>query len=165
MVNVEITRSRPYQKNDNRFIEENNHSLIRAYTGHDRFDTQEQLKAIRQLYEHLWLYHNFYQPVMRLQEEIYLNEFQYQRKYDQAKTPYDRLKAKNILKKNLVERLDDFWAQTNPMNLREKIDLQITRLLSLPVLDKSETVNIFETLIQEADTSVTLSFDLTLGIG
>jgi len=164
MVNVEITRSRPYQKNDNRFIEENNHSLIRAYTGRDRFDTQEQLKAIRQLYEHLWLYHNFFQPVMRLQEKIYLNEFQYQRIYDQAKTPYDRLKAKNILNKNFIERLDDLRAQTNPMNLREQIDLQITRLLSLPVLDKSETVNIFETLIQEADSSVTLSNDLMITV-
>jgi hypothetical protein len=50
-----------------------------------------------------------------------------------------------------MERLDDLLAQTNPMNLREQIDLQINRLLSLPVLDKSETVNIFETLIQEAD--------------
>ena len=164
MVNVEITRSRPYQKNDNRFIEENNHSLIRAYTGHDRFDTQEQIKAIRQLYGHLWLYHNFFQPVMRLQEKIYLNEFQYQRKYDQAKTPYDRLKAKNILNKNVVERLDDLRAQTNPMNLREQIDLHITRLLSLPVSAKSETVNIFETLIQEADISVTLSNDLTITV-
>ena len=160
MRDVEITRSRPYQKNDNRFIEENNHSLIRAYTGHDRFDTQGQLKAIRQLYEHLWLYHNFFQPVMRLQEKIYLNEFQYQRKYDQARTPYDRLKAKNILNKKILERLDEFRAQTNPLYLREQIDLHITRLLSLPVLDKSETVNIFDTLIQEADISVTLSNDL-----
>jgi len=164
LVNVEITRSRPYQKNDNRFIEENNHSLIRAYIGHDRFDTQEQLKAIRQLYEHLWLYHNFFQPVMRLQEKIYRNEFQYQRKYDQAKTPYDRLKAKNVLNKNLMKRLDDLRAQTNPIYLREQIDLHITRLLSLPVLDKSETVNIFETLIQEADILVTLSNDLTITV-
>jgi hypothetical protein len=164
MSDAEITRSRPYQKNDNRFIEENNHSLIRAYTGHDRFDTQEQLKTLRQLYEQLWLYHNFFQPVMRLQEKIYLNEFQYQRKYDQAKTPYDRLKTKRILNKNQLERLEDLRAQTNPMNLREQIDLQITKLLSLPVLDKSDTVNIFETLIQEADISVTLSNDPTITV-
>jgi len=60
--------------------------------------------------------------------------------------------------------LDDLRAQTNPMNLREQIDLQITRLFSLPVLDKSETVNIFETLIQEADSSVTLSNDLMITV-
>jgi hypothetical protein len=63
---LQLSRSRPYQKNDNRFVEENNHSLIRTYIGHDRLDTQAQLKALRQLYEKLWLYHNFFQPVMRL---------------------------------------------------------------------------------------------------
>ena len=99
---------------------------------------------------------------MRLQEKIYLNEFQYQRKYDQAKTPYDRLKDKNILNKNVMERLDNLRARTNPMTLREQIDLLINNLFSLPVLDKSETVNIFETLIQEADISVTLSNDPTI---
>jgi len=162
VIDAEITRSRPYQKNDNRFIEENNRSLVRAYVGHDRFDTQDQLKTLRLLYEHLWLYHNFFQPVMRLQEKIYLNEFQYQRKYDQAKTPYDRLKEKNILDKNWMQQLDDLRTRTNPMTVREQIDLLTGNLLSLPVLDKSETVNIFETLIQEADISVTLSNDLTI---
>jgi len=164
VIDAEITRSRPYQKNDNRFIEENNHSLVRAYVGHDRFDTQDQLKTLRLLYEHLWLYHNFFQPVMRLQEKIYLNEFQYQRKYDQAKTPYDRLKEKNILDKNWMQQLDDLRSRTNPMAVREQIDLLTGNLLSLPVLDKSETVNIFETLIQEADISVTLSNDLMITI-
>jgi hypothetical protein len=161
MANTEITRSRPYQKNDNRFIEENNHSLVRAYVGHGRFDTQDQLKVLRQLYDHLWLYHNFFQPVMRLQDKIYISDLQYQRKYDRAMTPYDRLKNKNILNKNVLEHLDDLRVQTNPMILRGQIDHLITDLLSLPTLDKSETVNIFETLIQGADASVTLSNDLT----
>jgi hypothetical protein len=34
-------------------------------------------------------------------------------------------------------------------------------LLSLPRLEQSETVNVFETLIKEEDTSVTLSFEPT----
>ena len=97
---LQLSRSRPYQKNDNRFVEENNHSLIRAYIGHDRLDTQAQLKVLRQLYEKLWLYHNFFQPVMRLQEKEYVSPLQYRRKYDQAKTPFDRLKEQNILKEN-----------------------------------------------------------------
>jgi hypothetical protein len=36
----QLSRSRPYQKNDNRFMEKNNHSLIRAHIGYDRLDTQ-----------------------------------------------------------------------------------------------------------------------------
>jgi hypothetical protein len=159
---LQVSRSRPYQKNDNRFVEENNHSLIRAYIGHDRLDTQAQLKLLRQLYEKLWLYHNFFQPVMRLQEKEYLSPLQYRRKYDQAKTPFARLKEQNILKENLQHQLEALRDQTNPMALRLQIDELIALLLSLPGLSQSETVNVFETLIKEEDTSVTLSFEPTM---
>jgi hypothetical protein len=159
---LQVSRSRPYQKNDNRFVEENNHSLIRAYIGHDRLDTQAQLKILRQLYEKLWLYHNFFQPVMRLQEKEYVSPLQYRRKYDQAKTPFTRLKEQNILKENVQLQLEALRDQTNPLALRLQIDELIARLLSLPGLEQSETVNVFETLIKEEDTSVTLSFDPTI---
>jgi len=35
--------------------------------------------------------------------------------------------------------------------LRRQIDQLIAQLLSLPILDRSETVNIFETLLKEVD--------------
>ena len=159
---LQLSRSRPYQKNDNRFVEENNHSLIRAYIGHDRLDTQAQLKVLRQLHEKLWLYHNFFQPVMRLQEKEYVSPLQYRRKYDRAKTPFDRLKEKNILKENIRLQLEALRDQTNPMTLRYQIDTLISHLLSLPPLDQDETVNVFETLIKEVDTLVTLSFEPTI---
>jgi len=159
---LRLSRSRPYQKNDNRFVEENNHSLIRAYIGHDRLDTQVQLKVLRQLHEKLWLYHNFFQPVMRLQEKEYVSPLQYRRKYDRAKTPFDRLKEKNILKENTQLQLEALRDQTNPMTLRYQIDTLISHLLSLPPLDHDETVNVFETLIKEVDNLVTLSFEPTI---
>jgi len=159
--NLQVSRSRPYQKNDNRFVEENNHSLIRAYIGHDRLDSQAQLKLLRRLYEKLWLYHNFFQPVMRLQEKEYLSPLQYRRKYDHAKTPFDRLKEQNILKENYRLQLESLRNHTNPMALRLQIDELISHLLSLPGLGQSQTVNIFETLIKEADSSVTLSIEPT----
>jgi hypothetical protein len=159
---LQLTRSRPYQKNDNRFVEENNHSLIRAYIGYDRLDTQAQLKTLRQLYEKLWLYHNFFQPVMRLQEKEYVSPLLYRRKYDRAKTPFDRLKEKNILKEKIQLQLEALLEKTNPVSLRYQIDALISRLLSLPPSEHEETVNVFETLIKEADHSVTLSFEPTM---
>jgi len=158
---LQITRSRPYQKNDNRFVEENNHSLIRAYLGHDRLDTQRQLQLLRQLHELLWLYHNFFQPVMRLQEKQYLTPLHYRRKYDQPKPPFDRLKAQNILPEETRLRLENLRNQTNPLALRQQIDQLISQLLSLPTLRQSETVNVFETLIRKEEASVTLSFEPT----
>jgi hypothetical protein len=158
---LQLSRSRPYQKNDNRFVEENNHSLVRAYIGHDRLDTQAQLKVLRQLYTKLWLYHNFFQPVMRLQEKQYVSPLQYRRKYDQAQTPFDRLKKKNVLKEEVQLQLEALRSQTNPIALRNQIDELISQLLSLPAFDQSQTVNIFETLLKEVDASVTLSFEPT----
>lgn len=161
---LQLSRSRPYQKNDNRFVEENNHSLIRSYIGHDRLDTQAQLNALRQLYEKLWLYHNFFQPVMRLQEKEYVSPLQYRRKYDQAKTPFDRLIEKKVLSENTQHQLEILRKHTNPMDLRNQIDAMISHLLALPTLNQAETVNVFETLIKEAHTSVTLSFEPTKSI-
>ena len=159
---LQITRSRPYQKNDNRFVEENNHSMVRAFIGHSRLDTIAQLKILRQLLDKLWLFHNFFQPVMRLKEKQIISSTQFRRMYDQAKTPFDRLKEKYSINEKNLSSLENLRRQTNPLALRNEINSLITDLLSLPCLDKSETVNIFTTFIKENDRSVTLSNDLSI---
>ncbi len=63
---VRLSRSRPYHKNDNRFVEQKNDSLVRAYVGHARLDTPEQAARLNDLYDQLWLYYNLFQPVLHL---------------------------------------------------------------------------------------------------
>jgi len=82
-VQADLSRSRPFYKNDNRFVEENNSSLVRAYVGYGRLDTVIQVKLLNQLYERLWLYHNFFQPVMRLSGKQW-QESKVKRIYDDA---------------------------------------------------------------------------------
>jgi hypothetical protein len=53
---VQITRSRPWQKNDNPHVEQRNDSLVRAYLGYDRLDSVAQAQAANQLYDQMWLY-------------------------------------------------------------------------------------------------------------
>ncbi len=151
---LQLSRSRPYQKNDNRFVEENNHSLLRAYLGHDRFDTLAQLRVLRSLYDHLWLYHNFFQPVMRLQVKEVLSPLTYRRKFDPAKPPLDRLIQLKCLNDPTRNRLEHLRNQTNPLRLREQINDLIAQLLSLPTRRNSQTVNVFETLLQEVDVTL-----------
>jgi hypothetical protein len=151
---LHLSRSRPYQKNDNRYVEENNQSLIRAYIGHGRFDTEAHLRVIRQLEEMLWLYHNFFQPVMHIQQKEYITPRQYHRRFDQARPPFDRIKDKNVLERKVIENLESMRAQTNPLALRQKIDDKLTELLSMPVLGQSKIVNVFETMIKEVDFSL-----------
>jgi len=52
---VRISRSRPFHKNDNRFVEQKNSSLVRAFLGHRRFDTVAQTCLLNQLYDKIWL--------------------------------------------------------------------------------------------------------------
>jgi hypothetical protein len=159
LVHCELTRSRPYHKNDNRFVEENNHSLVRAYVGHGRFDTLRHLHLLRQLYEALWQYHNLFQPVMRLKAKVFSAPLHYRRVFDEAKSPFDRLCECHVLPEVLQQRLTSLRQQTNPILLRHQIDQLITNLLAVSN-DKSTPVNVHLTLGEKKiSPSVTLSFD------
>ncbi len=60
IVDLELSRNRPYQKNDNRFVEQKQSTLVRAYLGYDRLDSVAQTNALNQLYDKMWLYYNFF---------------------------------------------------------------------------------------------------------
>ena len=64
-----LSRSRPYQKNDNRIVEQKNDTLVRQYFGDLRLDSAEQLEEMNALYEQMWLYYNFFQPVLHQKRE------------------------------------------------------------------------------------------------
>lgn len=117
---VQLSRSRPYQKNDNRFVEQKNDTLVRQYVGQLRLETAEQVAALDALYEQMWLYYNLFQPVMHLSEKIVEGD-KLRRKWDEAKTPYERLLSTDALSQEQRERLIQLYEQTNPAHLRQQI--------------------------------------------
>jgi hypothetical protein len=72
---VQLSRSRPYHKNDNRHVEQKNSTLVRAFLGNDRFDSVAQTLATNQLYEMMWIYYNLFQPVMHLKEKQVIRRY------------------------------------------------------------------------------------------
>src|SRR5216684_4200530 len=117
---VHLSRSRPYQKNDNRYVEQKNDTLVRQYVGKLRLDTPEQIAAGNALYERMWLYYNLFQPVMHLHEKLVEGD-KVRRKWDQAQTPYQRLVATGVLSQEQQARLQALYEQTNPLLLRHEI--------------------------------------------
>jgi hypothetical protein len=117
---VHLSRSRPYQKNDNRYVEQKNDTLVRQYLGKLRLDTPEQIAAGNALYERMWLYYNLFQPVMHLHEKL-VDQDKVRRKWDQAQTPYQRLLATGVLSQEQQARLQALYEQTNPLLLRDEI--------------------------------------------
>lgn len=64
---VAFTRSRPYAKNDNCFVEQKNGTHIRKMVGHYRYDTRAEYALLKDLYrQDLRLYKNFFQPIIPL---------------------------------------------------------------------------------------------------
>jgi hypothetical protein len=117
---VTLSRSRPYQKNDNRNVEQKNDTLVRHYFGKLRLDTAEQIAVGNALYERMWLYYNLFQPVMHLSEKLVEGD-KVRRKWDEAQTPYQRLLATGVLSPEQQERLQALYEQTNPLQLRKEI--------------------------------------------
>jgi hypothetical protein len=148
---VRLSRSRPYQKNDNRIVEQKNSTLVRALLGFDRFDTTAQLLVANQLYDRIWLYYNLFQPVMRLAEKSFSPEAsqptRVKRRYDRASTPFDRLCATAAISQERREQLQALRDRTNPRQLRQEIQDLMDHLLSLPDATPGFTEDVRLTLL------------------
>ena len=129
---VQLSRSRPYQKNDNRMVEQKNDTLVRQYLGQLRLDTPEQITALNALYEQMWLYYNLFQPVLHLVEKSMVAD-KVVRKWDKAKTPYERLLITGILSAEQQARLQQLYEQTNPFQLRQAIYRQLDALWEMAI--------------------------------
>jgi hypothetical protein len=152
---ITLSRSRPYHKNDNRFVEQKNSSIVRAYLGDDRLDTVAQTIAVNQLYDKVWVYYNLLQPVMRLAEKIVTpvegQLARVQRRYDQARTPFDRLCQTTAITQKRRDQLEALRDRTNPRQLRQEIYDQIEYIFSLPNAVPGQTENVYRTLTTRPD--------------
>lgn len=88
---IQFTRGRPYMKNDNAHIEQKNWTHVRKVFGWERYDSIEVQEAMNELYANeLSLMMNLFQASVKLVEKIRTGS-KVTRRYDNAKTPLDRL--------------------------------------------------------------------------
>jgi hypothetical protein len=120
---ITFTRSRSYRKNDGCFVEQKNYSVVRRAVGYLRYDTEEELLALKELYRHLRLYTNFFQPTMKLIEKTRIGS-KVTKKYDKAQTPYRGVLACSDVSAEDKQALKKPYATLNPAKLKR----QITRL-------------------------------------
>jgi hypothetical protein len=151
---VQLSRSRPFQKNDNRNVEQKNATLVRAYMGWERLDTVAQTLAANDLYDKMWLYYNFFQPVMHMAEKSWIREdgqTRVKRRYDQACTPFHRVCKTKAISQERRQQLEDLRDKTNPRQLRKEIYKLIDDLFSLPCATPGTRENVRLTLLKHSD--------------
>lgn len=115
--------------------EQRNRTLVRAYVGYERYDCQEAVSVMNELYAVLTPYVNFFQPTYKLvRKEKRVNSDgkqvakPYQRIYDTPSTPYARALKRPEITDATKEKLKAQYETLNPKVLRDKIQALTTKL-------------------------------------
>lgn len=124
---IAFTRSRPYRKNDNCYVEQKNFTHVREIFGYERFDKEELVYMMNDIYKNYFnLLSNFFIPQLKTTEVSRVGA-KYVRKYDKAKTPYERLMSSNDLSIYQKEQLREKFESLNPIQLRRDLNDQMKR--------------------------------------
>jgi len=117
---ITFTKSRPYKKNDSCYVEQKNWSIVRKTVGYLRYETEKEVETINQIYKYLRLYTNFFQPQMKLIEKVRIGS-KVMKKYDKAKTPYQRIIECPDIEREVKRELKRQYENLNPVELKKQI--------------------------------------------
>lgn len=126
---LEFTRSRPYKKNDNCFVEQKNKTHVKRFVGWLRYDTTQEQRILNNLYRNeLRLFKNFFQPQIKLKEKIRIKG-KIHRKHHKAKTPYQRVMENKNVPEGTKQKLKKIYDNLNPAELKREIDKKLDLLV------------------------------------
>lgn len=117
---IKQTRSRPYKKNDQAWIEQKNGAVIRKFVGHERFSGIVAAQTLARLYGLVRLYVNFFQPSFKLREKR-RNGSKTHRSYHKPATPCERLLAEEAVDNDTKEKLKTWRQKLDPVALLHQI--------------------------------------------
>ena len=89
---IPCTRSRPYHKNDQAWVEQKNGSVVRRLVGYRRLEGLAAAAALSRLYAASRLFVNFFQPSFKLASKTRLGA-KVRKTYHAPETPYAKLLA------------------------------------------------------------------------
>ncbi len=140
---ITFTRSRPYRKNDNCYVEQKNYSVVRKAVGYMRHDTEEELVLLNELYIALRLYTNFFQPTMKLVSKTRTGS-KVTKKYDVAQTPYGRVLDSPAVSQRDKNRLTKEYATINPVALKRSMAKLQNKLFKIVVKKAHQQPSAFD---------------------
>ena len=112
---IELTRCRPYKKNDQAWIEQKNGAVVRRMVGYGRLEGIETATVLAKLHEAARLYVNFFQPSFKLKSKK-REGAKVIKKYHLPATPYLRLLANDRVAADSKDQLRRVFAGLDPCN-------------------------------------------------
>ena len=128
---VQPFRGRPYKKDDNAHIEQKNWTHVRKLMGWDRYDSQEAVDAMNDLYRNeLRLFLNLFMPSMKLLRKERIGS-RVKRVYDKPQSPFQRVIASKQGDPVKIAALQKLSATLTPFDLTKTIEDKLDRLFTL----------------------------------
>jgi hypothetical protein len=128
---IDLSRSRPGQKNDNMYVEERNGHVIRKTVGYIRLDCPDAVVALNALYDALTPYLIHFVAVRRTLEKEKIQS-KYRRIYEKIpRTPYRRILEHPAVDVSVKERLRREHAALNPLVLKREIDKRLSAVYDI----------------------------------
>jgi transposase InsO family protein len=125
---IQLTRGRPYKKDDNAHIEQKNWTHVRKLLGWERYDTPEVVEAINDLYSgELRLLLNLFLPSVKLVKKVRVGS-KVRRVYDGPRTPLERVRACPEANAERVAWLEEQRKRLDPFQLSKIINCKLERI-------------------------------------
>jgi len=122
---IVLTRSRPYKKNDNCYVEQKNYTHVRELFGYERIDQESLTVLMNEIYKNYWNpLQNFFMPQFKLKEKKRVGS-KIVKKFDPPKTPYDRLMESQSLSDTQKEMLKNKKQSLNPRELKKNLESKL----------------------------------------
>jgi transposase InsO family protein len=139
---VPFTRSRAYRKNDNAHVEQKNWTHVRQLFGHERFEHPQLVEAMNAIYRtEARLLQNYFLPSLKLRDKKKLGS-RYQRRYEPAQTPAQRLLDSPTLPSPTKAALRAERAALNPFHLAEELERKLRLVFTIKSnLDREATMS------------------------
>jgi hypothetical protein len=124
-----ITRSRPYEHNDNAHVEQRNGDWVRKHAFRYRYETPAELDDLNLLWAQVMARKNHLQACVKATGWTETRSGRKKRIYDKPATPYARLVASGALIGPKADRLAQIHYDLNPAAITRKINTIQTRLI------------------------------------
>jgi hypothetical protein len=117
---IEFTRSRPYRKNDQAWVEQKNGSGVRRVVGYRRLEGLAAVGVLARRYDAARLFVNVFQPSFKLASKTRVGARVTQR-YHLPATPSARLLASEAVPEGVKDKLRAVAASLDPLRLLDEI--------------------------------------------
>jgi hypothetical protein len=126
-----FTRSRPYKKNDNCYVEQKNYTHVRQLFGYYRLEDQALASLMNHIYSEIWNpMNNYFLPSQKLIEKTRVGS-KIVKRHDDPKTPAQRLLDSKTLSEEQIAFIKTKQQTLNPFELSKQLELKLQEFFDL----------------------------------